>query len=273
MRMGFQLFLTGIFRTYVDHVEYAEWSIFLDAGVRPKPGVPGCGQNRVRLPVRHGRVDLTPVLTADCTPNEDVVSDCILHVPAHERSELPIARLLVLFDRAPKAAWLLDQFILQSVNMVEGDILAAAGESEVDEEPESPGGSAAVPDGLLLGTDERHRQRARVRAAYKGRATRSTNFDPMLCILKVFFWLRCCFRFENNQCFHYACDASCVGMKDRLLGIISAAGRPAVWLPPQVAVYVQPSLGNHLRTTVGLLPTVVRRCPCLQFFDGNLIKK
>ncbi len=52
--------------------------------------------------------------------------------------------------------------------------------------------------------------------------------------MKFYFLLRFTFGFLQNVAYHFAFDASTVGMNDRMLGVISAKGRPAAPLPPQV---------------------------------------
>ena len=198
-----------------------------------KPSLPPMGINKIHIFVNAGFVDLAPLFAAsDTVPHFDAMKEAFLSVPADERARVPVQDVMRKLDHGgKKVEWLLQQVVMLTAGMVDGDVVAAVSEGAAAGDPADPVETAPED---LLGTSRQHMHQERVEEAKKERAQESNDFDQSLCLLKLFLVRSLFSSTRGLHAYHYACDAATVGLKDRLLGIISASGRPAAWLPPQV---------------------------------------
>ncbi|CAK0905133.1 unnamed protein product [Prorocentrum cordatum] len=185
------LFFDAVLRTYCEPVANVEWTVFLDPKPILKPGLPPFGVNKISVYVVAGLVDLTPLFAAsDTAPHFDVMKSLFLAVPADERGRVPIQDVLRKLDHGGKQMeWLLQQFVMLTAGMVDGDVVAALSGG-------APAGDGAVsvetaPEDLL-GLSREHARRVRADEAKKERAEESTDFDPSLCLLKHFSCCEAC---------------------------------------------------------------------------------
>ena len=223
--------LEGILRTFVEVEEQSEWSIVIDPEAEVVPGIPVQSSHRVRLPLTRGAIDLQPLFECDEFDVSEFMVDTFAGL--ERKDAVGLVDFCCLLDETGKrGAWLLGQAIYQITNMVESAIL----QHEVDSDDESDFADLkSEEDGLIGGRRDRTKiaqQRVRRRCV-----KRAKNYDPRLAMLALFFCMRAAF--SKSRVIHYACDASTVALKDRLLGFITAAGTPGAWLPPTVAARKQ----------------------------------
>ena len=233
MQTCFALFLQGMILTFFSKIPSVEMPVCLDEHTQMIPGLPLRGKNRLRLPIAHGEVDLTGLCAAgDVLPNFDDFMEFVMEIPLEQRHKVPLDVLLFGLDHRKKTmVWLLLQIIFQMANFIDTAILTAIAAKE--EQGEIAGDIQDVTGESLVGTTRTYRRGQKRARADAEVVQEPSSFDASLCILQFFFCLRWAFGRCRNLAYHFAFDASTVGMRDRMLGLISAKGRPAAPLPPQ----------------------------------------
>ena len=219
------LVFKGFIQTFVKEDEKMEWAFFLDRSMSVRPGLPLAGANKVHLPIENACVDLSPL-----SPCDDVmVSQSLAVLDGIDCSKpVPVWQWCLALERAgTKCLWLWQQLVWYLGILLDGKVL---GQSVDDGKAVQQ--DLAEPADMLV--SQRQRQQARKNCKLKKLLRPqllSTPLDVNRRLLQYFFAMR--ELLQGKLTVHVAFDASRVGNKQRLLGMVSC-GNVCAYLPPQV---------------------------------------
>jgi hypothetical protein len=224
-RLCFKAFIVK----YVAQEGELEWSVYMDPRVDANPGIPMVGVQKIRVPISNGLVDLRPLYECDDVHCVHTVADLGDY---SDGSKVPLEDVMRDAEKLNKRGrWFHKQLVHNLNSMIEAAELARVSELQQDDESASESQAPAFHDceGVLrsehVGAASGRKKRMVAALQSKLWSTYSTS----LCLFKYFMTVRSLF--TGLRCYGFACDASNVGQKNRMMGIISRPDNQTAWLP------------------------------------------
>jgi len=226
-RRGWRAACESLLETWMHKAGPVTLGICVDLGAQVTPGVPLQGQNRVKLTVTAGTVDLAELLAAE--PRRKNLSRTLaaLRKVAPGGQAPVLAVLQVLDSGGAQMEWLLAQMLHGVAAQFEdlcrsSDLASTVGAV----------GSAVHAALDTLETDLQRHRRVRKWKHHAAMQLRVRLPEGLLDqVARYYFCLRR--TFQDAQHLTFAVDASRVGGRNRMLVFFATADNPGGWAPPQ----------------------------------------
>jgi hypothetical protein len=231
MKVAWSLAFRALLDKYVVGAGAVEWSVFVDIDIDVAPGVPLNGRQKIRLPLQDGFVNLIPLLEVD-----DIHCQPVLQKlgPYHNASRVGIEQFCFDLElQGNSAYWLWKQILQHITNMVESAVIATEENDISAQEPDAETAAEVcfVDEGTLLASNRASQTVGRKASLKRALVTKLwTAYNESAIITKYFFSMRA--HFSDQRVLTFACDASNIGNKNRMLGFICRPDNIGAWLPP-----------------------------------------